>query len=417
MRSWSRLSLLSLVAAALVACGDREIIPTGITPREANKDFSSVTIDPNQFVSITAGNDFNCAVQNSGKTYCWGNSDYWQVGQHGTYCFNERSRGYCVPTPTLLIKSGEKAPLLLDQVDAGAFHTCAIERGTDRQVWCWGWADVGELGFPSSSDRNAPGRVPGMTDASLVGAGGFSSCAQVPTGVFCWGRLNISTNGFLPYDTNVPVQWTGFTPFRDLSVGYGHACAIQSADGLVVCWGQNDAGQGANTRPQRESWAVPVATLFPSDVIRVVTQNGTTCVEDAGTIRCAGGNFAGIFGNGTIGTSSATPQTVLAGGPLHGITVGAYHACGLDSSGAAFCWGLNDWGQLGLGTGSTQPVTTPMPVTGGHRYRAIAAGANHTCAIRTDNLLYCWGSNQSGQLGTWLSWSSTPRPTFTPAER
>ncbi|MCH9685242.1 MAG: hypothetical protein K0V04_27650 [Deltaproteobacteria bacterium] len=72
------------------------------------------------------------------------------------------------------------------------------------------------------------------------------------------------------------------------------------------------------------------------------------------------------------------------------------HACGLRSDDSLWCWGRNDFGQLGLGTDG-EPQTTPMQVPGS--WSAVAAGAVHTCAIATDGTLWCWGRAGEGTLG------------------
>jgi alpha-tubulin suppressor-like RCC1 family protein len=79
------------------------------------------------------------------------------------------------------------------------------------------------------------------------------------------------------------------------------------------------------------------------------------------------------------------------------INSGGYHTCGLTSTGAAYCWGRNDYGQLGDGT--TTNRTSPVPVAGGLTFQALAAGGYHTCGLTASGAAYCWGSNQYGQLG------------------
>jgi alpha-tubulin suppressor-like RCC1 family protein len=87
---------------------------------------------------------------------------------------------------------------------------------------------------------------------------------------------------------------------------------------------------------------------------------------------------------------------------LHGVTVGQDHACALDPSGNAFCWGHGQWNQVGqTAIGSAPPVAAPTPVAvlTSVQFRALAAGDQHTCGIGTDNHIYCWGRDEFGQLG------------------
>ncbi|NBT26313.1 MAG: hypothetical protein EBT09_07120, partial [Actinobacteria bacterium] len=72
--------------------------------------------------------------------------------------------------------------------------------------------------------------------------------------------------------------------------------------------------------------------------------------------------------------------------------------------GTAYCWGLNDTGELGDGTSGTNgPFAAnrlvPVAVGGGLSFKALAAGGGHTCGLATDGRAYCWGWNSSGQLG------------------
>jgi len=79
------------------------------------------------------------------------------------------------------------------------------------------------------------------------------------------------------------------------------------------------------------------------------------------------------------------------------ITAGGSHSCGLTSEGAAYCWGKNEFGQLG--DSSHTDRSAPVRVAGGLAFRLLSAGAQHTCGADTDGVPYCWGSNVQGQLG------------------
>ncbi len=78
------------------------------------------------------------------------------------------------------------------------------------------------------------------------------------------------------------------------------------------------------------------------------------------------------------------------------MSAGGSHTCGLTSSGRVYCWGSNDWGQLGDGTNDRRLV--PTAVSGGLVFVQVSAGAYHTCAVTAQNRAYCWGNN-SGETG------------------
>lgn len=95
-------------------------------------------------------------------------------------------------------------------------------------------------------------------------------------------------------------------------------------------------------------------------------------------------------------TSPASASTQMT---FSSIAAGYDHTCALTNSGAAYCWGGDAYGQLGNGTTSASPSLTPVAVTGGHTFTAIAAAGYFTCAIDNSQAAYCWGENNSGQLG------------------
>jgi alpha-tubulin suppressor-like RCC1 family protein len=96
------------------------------------------------------------------------------------------------------------------------------------------------------------------------------------------------------------------------------------------------------------------------------------------------------------------------------VAVGSKHACALRSSGEVTCWGAGADGQLGNGTATPQQPT-PVSVSNVSGFTAIVAGAAHTCALRADHTVWCWGSNQMGQLGIGsLAMSSSAVPLQVP---
>ena len=83
--------------------------------------------------------------------------------------------------------------------------------------------------------------------------------------------------------------------------------------------------------------------------------------------------------------------------PVTSVGAGSLHACGLTAPGDAYCWGFNDFGQLG--DGSTTGSFTPVLVSGGIRFSTISTRGDHTCGVTSVGDAYCWGENFDGQLG------------------
>ena len=127
-----------------------------------------------------------------------------------------------------------------------------------------------------------------------------------------------------------------------------------------------------------------------------------------GAIYCWGGNWSGQLGDGSTDSHGRTPRRIAGQSTYASISVGTGHACGLTESGEAHCWGSNPRGELGSFTSgvcgsaeSMEPCSdVPVPVGGALRFTSISVGAGHTCAVGTDEFVYCWGWNLFGQLGT-----------------
>ena len=83
--------------------------------------------------------------------------------------------------------------------------------------------------------------------------------------------------------------------------------------------------------------------------------------------------------------------------PVASVGAGSIHTCGLTVTGNAYCWGFNDFGQLG--DGSTTGSLTPVLVSGGIRFSSISTKGGHTCGVTSMGDAYCWGENFRGQLG------------------
>jgi len=119
------------------------------------------------------------------------------------------------------------------------------------------------------------------------------------------------------------------------------------------------------------------------------------------TIDSTGLAAAVSIGDGTITATAASVSASinLTVDPLlfASISSGYHHTCALTSTGAAYCWGFGEAGQLGDGTSEDRSI--PGPVSGGLTFSSIDAGYSHTCALTPEGAAYCWGTGPNGQLG------------------
>jgi len=146
--------------------------------------------------------------------------------------------------------------------------------------------------------------------------------------------------------------------------------------------------------------ALPTAVAAASSGISSVASGGrhTCALTTLGSVQCWGSNSNGQLGNGTTVDSDAPVAVTGLTTSIVQLAAGDKHTCAIDVFGAAYCWGLNLYGQLGNGTGvdSATPVT-PTGLTSG--VTKITAGADHTCAI-VNGTAECWGNSGDGEVGT-----------------
>ena len=131
-----------------------------------------------------------------------------------------------------------------------------------------------------------------------------------------------------------------------------------------------------------------------------------------GTVDCWGENYDGRLGDGTA-VSRSTPAPVLGVQSVIALAAGANHGCALIDGGTVKCWGDNGGGQLGDGTVISRP--TPMPVSGVTNAVVLESGIFHSCVILADATIRCWGHNSDGQLGTGTTVSPALAPVAAPA--
>jgi alpha-tubulin suppressor-like RCC1 family protein len=278
---------------------------------------------------------------------------------------------------------------------SGYSHGCA--RKFDGTVWCWGANDSGQLGDGSTLDHAVPAPVTALgSSVAEVSVGDVFSCARRLDGtLWCWGSNVAGQLGNGSFDAAlVPTQVASLgSAVAEVSAGDLFACA-RKIDGTLWCWGTGSLGNGAVT-----SSATPMQVLaLGGPAAEVSTGDGVACARKTdGTLWCWGSNTFGVVGDGTT-TDRPTPVMVAAlGTDVTGVSVGDIFACAVKSDGSVWCWGTNDRGQLGDGTTTSHYL--PMKVPSLYNVATVSANGRHACAVRRDGTLTCWGWNASGELG------------------
>ncbi|MDQ1295004.1 MAG: hypothetical protein QG608_2889 [Actinomycetota bacterium] len=342
------------------------------------------------WTAVSSGTEYTCGLRGSAKSagtlWCWGSNTDGGLG-NGT-----RIHRY---VPGLV---GDRRDWV--QVAAGARHVCG--RTADGTVWCWGDNRYGQVADGSTIDRYRPTPVPGGRTWRGVWSGPFLTCGtQVDGHVHCWGedeygQLSLGDSKVMPSPHRLPGGG-----WAELSSGGYHTCALRR-DTTVWCWGENSYGQlgdGLSSSTSSAPVRVGVPDAEVRDTFRTLSAGAmyTCAIRSNGTLWCWGQNWDGQLGNGSGFSSQPTPTQVAPGTVWHAVSAGTGHTCGVRRDRSLWCWGDNSHGQLGDGTHDT--ALAPVPVQAGGLWKAVSVGRAHTCALRSEGSVWCWGGDESGQLG------------------
>lgn len=199
-----------------------------------------------------------------------------------------------------------------------------------------------------------------------------------------------------------------------VAAGARHSMA-RKADGSVVAWGKNGAGELGNGTTTNSATPVGVSGLGAGSGVVALSANApplsatsvsgnghSMALISDGTVLGWGNNNSGEVGNFSF-TDQLTPVGVYglgAGSGVIAIAAGGSHSLALKSDGTVLAWGGNNSGQLGDGTLTGKVIPQPVPFLGaGSGVVAIAAGAAFSMALKSDGTVLTWGNNASGQLG------------------
>ena len=185
----------------------------------------------------------------------------------------------------------------------------------------------------------------------------------------------------------------------DILAGPSHACALTSG-GAAYCWGYSRGGELGDGDTNDHKVGAPAAVLGGLAFTQISVGEHSCGLTSAGAAYCWGTSDGGELGDGDTNFHKVgTPTAVQGGLSFSQISAGSGHTCALTDSGAAYCWGTSNGGELGDGDTSFRKVGAPTAVQGGLAFSEISAGYNLTCALTTAGAAYCWGISDGGELG------------------
>lgn len=383
---------------------------------DGKSDTTTITVLPPPlltFVSLGAASRHTCGLTTSGAAYCWGSNTDGRLGSPfiGESCVYPSG---CSTAPVEVMPGITFASLSI-----GEYGGCGITPG--RSLYCWGAVVPGDTRV---SPRHIVDGVQSVSVGSAlcyVTTDGRVTC----TGDNTYGQLGLGTSG----SGIVTGTVSGGVAFKSIVQGGSHTCGL-TQEGDVYCWGADHWGQLGEAPTSELCSRVPCSTR-PVKISKGLTFVSLTAgvshtcgFIQTGAAYCWGADATGQLGNGFTMNKSTVFYPVIGYRLFRSLSAAGAseyvgHTCGVTTDGAAYCWGANWAGELGI-TDDLSACYTPAPgiqiscsaypqrVEGGITFTAVAAGAYHSCGVSDRGVAYCWGSNEAGQLG---DWTQTKRPT------
>lgn len=401
---------VTIVATAGDATGELQVVVLAPLPR---------------FTSVAAGGVHTCALSVRGEAYCWGPNNWGQLGSEtqercamGETGPDNVSTGGIVDAPCSTTPIAVSGGHVFATLVAHNWYTCGLTEA--GEAFCWGHNYFGQLGDGTQVSSSSPRLVAGGHRFRTLTLGQVVACGlTLSDELLCWG------SGPLPdAKSSFPAPVAAKHRFRLAATSGDHTCGV-TLDSTTLCWGWNNTLQlGVDTVsttcishervlpctnvPQRVTDEIAFTALAAS-------VQYTCGLAEGGRAYCWGSNDSGQLGDGGLG-DRARPLPVVGERAFSSITTGRSFACALDAEGAAFCWG-EDRGTFGLGREWGGAVTQPVAAAPGLRFSSLAAGHHHACGVDEEGVVYCWGANVWGEVGTGRTLEDVLRPVRVAGQR
>lgn len=298
--------------------------------------------------ALATGPFHTCARTIEGEAWCWGRNDAGQLGTGGTAP---------VAAPVAVLDGGQPLRGVVELALTDASTCALLESG---RVKCWGSGAHGRLGDGAAVDRLEPDWVT-VAGSPLEGVAGIAA-------------------------------------------GLEHVCA-RMVDGTVRCWGSGTYGRlGVGDELGRLE---PALVPGLAGVDEIAAAGWRSCARSGGTVHCWGTNAQGQVGDGMPGSARLLPSPVAGLTDAISLHLGQNHGFARRADGTTAGWGM-PYGNLlhdglPLDTGFRYAPTTLVEPGGGGPWTGLkdvlAGGYSFTCVVEANDAVWCWGYDNFGQLG------------------
>lgn len=334
------------------------------------------------FQKIESGDNHSCGLKSDGSLWCWGDGSLGALG-------SLQAHGISVhPIPVYQEEMG-----LVSDFETGSQHSCAINES--HELWCWGAFDNRTFSRPHFMDL--PREIGAIEKIAL---GKNNTCfLEDRNRVWCWGVYEFSEVAQI--ELREIIFPDDIQEIEEIESGSYHACAIDQNQRLW-CWGDNTYNQLGNPN-QGENLFDPLEVFFPDDFVgaqEIALGERHSCILDMeNKIWCWGDDSFGQLGQGDEKPVEQEFPIILddAGNGMNSIKSGPWQTCAIDQDRRIWCWGKIFSEEILFGLDGRQSDIERL--AGFRNTESISIGENHLCNIGTNNLSWCIGDDRLGQLG------------------
>ncbi len=341
------------------------------------------------WIQIATGYKFSVAIKRNGTLWSWGENNLGQLGQGDTFNKN---------TPRQIGSDSN-----WKSISSGYSHTVALKK--NGTIWTWGLNSHGQLGQGNTTSYNYPKQLGTDTNWKYISVGEDHTLAIKSDGTLWGWGLNGSGQLGLNNQTNYytsPQKLGSDTSWSKIFTGSKTSAAIKT-DGTLWMWGYS-SNYFIQTQQQQTIYTNPQKIGTDTNWIEIsIGYNHVLALKNNGTLWTWGSN-----NNGKLGLSNgqfvfSVPQQLGTDTTWSSISLSkmsnSEHSVAVKKDGTIWGWGINNFGQLGLGTPSYSANYSPIKINNQMNISQISTSSDFTLVIKKDGSLWSMGDNSKGQLG------------------
>jgi alpha-tubulin suppressor-like RCC1 family protein len=339
-----------------------------------------LTVNAQCWKDVAVGGDYSLALKTDGTLWAWGKNEGGALGDGTT------TNKYSITQ----IGTDNN----WQSISAGSYTSYAIK--TDGTLWAWGIGPQGQLGNGQSGSGEVISLIPIQVGTesdwlSVKAATGHAIALKVNGTLWAWGyNFYYQLGDGTMIDKNIPTQIGTSTNWQYINCGSRSSYAIKS-DGTLWGWGRNNYGQLGVGDNLDKSEPTQIGT---SSDWQSISSSGTSTIalKSNGSLWAWGYNFYYQLGDGTLIDKNIPTQI---GNSTNWQSIGTGTSA-IKTDGSLWRWGP---GSYGFGNGTNSAYSSPTQIGNQTDWKNIASGLSvHYAILKTNNTLWTWGLNSSGQL-------------------